>query len=213
MARNILIAFCGIIVAAGAIGCASGDMSRRVDALRTEKENVQRQKAALEAELLACRARCESLESELNQKRRANVEPTPFQIPEELKGKVGIHRRGSDTVIDIPSDVFFASGSSDLTTGSKRTMAHVVDFIRQESANGTIRIEGHTDTDPIRRTKSRYHCNWELSFERSHAVMHYLVQNGGFDPRKVVCESYGEHHPIDPSNKARNRRVEIVLAR
>ena len=42
--------------------------------------------------------------------------------------------------------------------------------------------------------------------------MHYLVQSGGFDAGRIVCESYGEHHPVDPKNKARNRRVEIVLA-
>ena len=213
MTRNLLITFCGIFMAAGALGCTTSDMSRRVDALRTEKENVLRQRAAIEAELLTCRARCESLEAELRQKPKAGVTPTPFQIPVNLQGKVGIRRRGSDTIIDIPSDLFFSSGSSKLTSQSRKTMGHVVSFIKGESQGGMIRVEGHTDSDPIRRSKSRYHCNWELSFERSHSVMHYLLESGGFDPGMIVCESYGQHQPVDSKNKSRNRRVEIVVAR
>ena len=47
---------------------------------------------------------------------------------------------------------------------------------------------------------------------RSHAVTHFLVEKGRFDPSRVVCEAHGEFHPADPSNKAKNRRVEIVVA-
>jgi flagellar motor protein MotB len=42
--------------------------------------------------------------------------------------------------------------------------------------------------------------------------MHYLVDKGGFDPHRVACEAYGEFQPLDPQNKTRNRRVEIVIA-
>ena len=213
MTRNLLITFCGFFMAAGAVGCTTSDMSRRVDALRSEKENVLRQRAAIEAELLTCRARCESLEAQLREKPRSGVIPTPFEIPSELQDLVGIRRRGGDTIIDIPSDLFFTSGSSKLTSQSKTTMGHVVKFIKSESRGGMIRIEGHTDSDPVRRSKGRYHCNWELSFERSHAVMHFLLESGGFDPQAIVCESYGQHQPVDTKNKSRNRRVEIVIAR
>jgi flagellar motor protein MotB len=42
--------------------------------------------------------------------------------------------------------------------------------------------------------------------------MHYLIEKGGFDPRRIVCEAYGEFQPVDPKVKSRNRRVEIVIA-
>jgi chemotaxis protein MotB len=173
---------------------------------------MQRQKAEVEADLLACRARCEALERRAAAAPRAGgVANTPFDVPGELKGKVDIRRRGNDTVIDLPSDVFFSSGSATINGAGERAMGQIVEFIRKNHPNGLLRIEGHSDTDPIRRTKNRYHCNWELSFERAHAVMHFLVEKGKFDPQRVVCEAYGEYHPQDPGNKSKNRRVEIVI--
>ena len=91
-------------------------------------------------------------------------------------------------------------------------MAEVTSALKKSFKNSFVRVEGHADSDPIRRTKGKYHCNWELSFERSHAVTHFLVEKGRFDPSRVVCEAHGEFHPADPSNKAKNRRVEIVIA-
>ncbi len=199
---------------AAAVGCAAPDLQGRVDELTREHEELQRRKAQAEADLLACRARCESLERERRSGVRPAAEPSaPVEAPSDLGGTVDIRRRGGDTVIDLPSDVFFASGASTLNREGEKSMAQVAAWIRKNHPDGLIRVEGHSDADPIRRTKSKYHCNWELSFERAHAVVHYLVEKGKFDPRRVVCESYGEFHPQDPSNKSRNRRVEIVIAR
>jgi chemotaxis protein MotB len=198
---------------AAAVGCAGPDLQGRVDELTREHEELQRRKAEAEADLLACRARCESLERERRAGARPSESAEPAETPSALGGKVDIRRRGGDTVIDLPSDVFFASGSSTLNREGEKSMAQVAAWIRKNHPDGLIRVEGHTDADPIRRTKSKYHCNWELSFERSHAVVHYLVEKGKFDPRKVVCEAFGEFHPQDPSNKSKNRRVEIVIAR
>ena len=51
-----------------------------------------------------------NLEAELQDLPRGGYDLNPFDIPSELEGKVSIRRRGSDTIIDIPSDVFFSSG-------------------------------------------------------------------------------------------------------
>jgi flagellar motor protein MotB len=198
---------------AAAVGCAGPDLQSRVDELTREQEDLQRQKAEVEADLLACRARCESLERGRQAAARPEPSGTPAEMPGDLQGKVDIRRRGNDTVIDIPSDVFFASGSSTLSREGDKAMSQVAAYIKRNHPSGLVRVEGHSDSDPIRRTKSKYHCNWELSFERAHAVMHYLVEKAKLDPHRVVCESYGEFHPQDPANKSKNRRVEIVIAR
>lgn len=216
MPSKLLAILCLTVSCAAAVGCAGGDLQRRVDEMSREQEDLQRQKAQAEADLLACKARCESLERDRRSAPKAGaagVASTPYEVPADLQGKVDIRKRGNDTVIDLPSDVFFASGSSTLSGGGDKTMGQIVDYIKRHHPQGLIRVEGHSDSDPIRRTKSKYHCNWELSFERSHAVVHYLVEKGRFDPRKVVCEAFGEFHPQDPSNKSKNRRVEIVIAR
>ena len=214
MPNKIVAVVCLAAVSAAAVGCAGPSLQARYDQLAREQEDLLRQKAQAEADLLACQARCESLERQraVPEAPRAGVTPAPYEVPVEGPAGLDIRRRGSDTVIDIPSDVFFASGSSTLNREGERAMGQVVEYIRRAHPGGMIRVEGHSDTDPIRRTKSKYHCNWELSFERSHAVVHHLVEKGGLDARRVVAEAHGEFHPAHPSNKAKNRRVEIVIA-
>ncbi len=216
MSKKLLAAVSLVFAGAASIGCASPDLQRKIDDLTREQEELNRQKAQTEAELLAYKARCESLERSrslpqpVSMASRATA-PSP-ELPGDLKGKVDIRKRGNDTVIDIPSDVFFASGSATLSGASEKAMSQIADYIRRNHAGGMLRVEGHSDADPVRRSKSKFHCNWEISFERAHAVMHYLVDKGGFDPHRVVCEAYGEYQPLDPRNKSKNRRVEIVLA-
>lgn len=214
MAKTLLAALILGVSSLAALGCATPDLQTRVDELTRECDDLHKQKSQAESDLQVCRARCDALERDRRGvPRSSGVTATPYvDVPADLKGKVDIRRRGNETVIDIPSDVFFASGSSTLNAGSERTMSQIVDFIKRSHPSGLIRVEGHSDTDPIRRTKNRYHCNWELSFERAHAVMHYLVEKGRIDPHRVACEAYGEFHPQDPQNKSKNRRVEIVIA-
>ena len=73
-------------------------------------------------------------------------------------------------------------------------------------------VEGHTDTDQIRSTGSIPRNNWELSVLRSTAVVDLMTADGGVDPTMLTASGRSEYHPVDPDDKARNRRIEIVLA-
>jgi chemotaxis protein MotB len=76
-----------------------------------------------------------------------------------------------------------------------------------------IRVEGHTDNVPIRTR--RFQSNWELSVARAVNVVKYFVDVNHIDPRRLSAVGYGESRPVaantSPANRARNRRVEIVL--
>jgi flagellar motor protein MotB len=213
MALKIFALLALTLTAAAGIGCSGSEaLQTRIDELTREQEELQRQKEAAESEALAYKAKCEALERDARQK----PPPAPAAIAAPLKEEptdLDIRRRGNETVINIPSDLFFASGSATLNGGGEKSMSRIVDYIRKNHAGGMIRIEGHSDSDPIRRTKSKFHCNWELSFQRAHAVMHFLTEKGQVDPHHVVCEAYGEYQPQTPGDKSKNRRVEIVLAR
>jgi chemotaxis protein MotB len=196
-----------------AVGCAGVDLEGRVEELTREREDLQRRNTQLEGQLAAAEAGRASLERDLA-KRPAKTTNADMDLPPGLREKgVGMSRRGNDTVLELPSDVFFASGSATLAKDAERTLAQVVDVVKKHAANGAlIRVEGHADSDPVRRTKSKWHCNWELSFERAHAVVHFMIEKG-IDPRNLACDCYGEFHPQDARNKAKNRRVEIVISR
>jgi flagellar motor protein MotB len=77
-----------------------------------------------------------------------------------------------------------------------------------------IRVEGHTDNDPVRHTKERYpYGNLQLSGMRALEVANFLIKECGLDPHNVSFCGYGEHDPIapndSPTGKAKNRRVDI----
>jgi chemotaxis protein MotB len=213
MAKKIVALLSLALCAAAAVGCSSGaDLQGRIDELTREQEEMQRQKEAAESEALAYKAKCEALERDRNVRPSAAPAPVVTPVPADPDG-MDIRRRGNDTVINIPSDLFFASGSATLNGGGERSMAKIAEYIRKNSGGGLIRVEGHSDSDPIRRTKGKFHCNWDLSFQRAHAVMHFLVDKGNVDQHRVVCEAFGDSQPQSTTDKSKNRRVEIVIAR
>ena len=75
-----------------------------------------------------------------------------------------------------------------------------------------LRIDGHTDNDPIRTIQ--YPSNWELSTARAISVVKHLV-NAGLPANRLIAAGFGEYHPIDKSDdeiaKRRNRRIELKL--
>jgi chemotaxis protein MotB len=77
----------------------------------------------------------------------------------------------------------------------------------------SLRVEGHTDNVPI-QTK-RFPSNWELSVARAVNVVKYFAEVSNIDPQRLSAVGYGESRPVapnnTPSNRAKNRRVEILL--
>ena len=154
--------------------------------------------------------RLNKAESELVLVRGAVARP-PQGPPHRLEQPgIEVDQRGRETIVRVEGDLLFASGRHTLTTGGQGVINKVVSVIKQDYASGSIRVEGHCDSDPIRHSKN--HCNTELAFKRAHTVMHHMVKNGVSEKRMTVV-SHGEHHPRDPKNKSRNRRVEIIIVR
>ena len=53
--------------------------------------------------------------------------------------------------------------------------------------------------------------NWELSVLRSTEVIKLITANSKIDPAQLSAAGRSEYHPLDPNDKARNRRIEIIL--
>jgi chemotaxis protein MotB len=115
--------------------------------------------------------------------------------------------------ITMESDVSFASGSHKLTKKGKSTLDAVAHELNGRFSGNQVRVIGHTDTDPIRR--SPYKDNWELGSERALGVIRYLHEQHRVEADRLVAASRGENAPLagntSKEGKARNRRVEIVV--
>ena len=52
--------------------------------------------------------------------------------------------------------------------------------------------------------------NWELSAARALTVVHYLQDDAKLEPTRLAAVAFGQYRPAS-RNKAKNRRIEIVL--
>ena len=88
-------------------------------------------------------------------------------------------------------------------------------IIRSDYANRKIRVEGHTDSTPITKTKSRWASNWELSSYRACAVLRRLLSEGAVNSSNISAIGFADQRPVgDNKTKAgrsMNRRVEIIV--
>ena len=108
----------------------------------------------------------------------------------------------------------FESGTAELTQKSKETLAIVANIIKQKFSIHYIQVEGHTDSNPV-SNKAKYPSNWELSSARACSVVRFLIYNSGFNPKLFNATGFADTVPVasnsTPQNRAKNRRVEIVI--
>lgn len=174
-----------------------------------ESENAQRsaptaeQLKAMQNEIAQREQRIRELENQL----RAGA--TDGKADPGIAGiETSYDRKKGELTVNLPADILFASGSAELKSSSRATLEKVVTALRKDYAGKKIRVEGHTDRDPIVRTKQQWLDNLDLSLNRAAAVSRYLMDKG-VDKKNVATVGYGDATP--KSTKAASRRVEIVV--
>jgi outer membrane protein OmpA-like peptidoglycan-associated protein len=111
--------------------------------------------------------------------------------------------------VNLPGDVLFDSGHETIKESAKTTLNKIASALKKDYAGKAIRVEGHTDSDPIVKTKDRYLDNLDLSLSRAAAVTRYL-EGQGIAAKQITTSGFGQTKPRG-SDKAKNRRVEIVV--
>ncbi|MBI9018767.1 MAG: OmpA family protein [Phycisphaerae bacterium] len=173
-------------------------------ALANAREQLDMVQSGSASEIAQLNARNRSLESELA---RLKAQPVAA-VSTNPDGWVEDKNRGTVTVT-LASDVLFDSGKATLKSDAKSKLSSIASTIKSKYAGKEVWVVGHTDTDPIRKTKNLWQDNWDLSTGRSRSVGLYLIENG-VSSQSVVIAGRGQTKPIG-SSKANNRRVEIVV--
>lgn len=152
----------------------------------------------------------DTLEQDFNRK----MEALMGALRSELKDSMGpedfdVISQKDRTIIRVNDQVLFASGKANLTKKGEEVMGKILAVLK-EHKNGMVRVDGHTDTDPIKR--SNYSSNWDLSCRRAVTVVEYLTKKGGLPGERLCAAGWGEFKPVnDKAKKADNRRVEIAI--
>jgi type VI secretion system protein ImpK len=112
--------------------------------------------------------------------------------------------------IVLRSDQLFASGSARMDARLNPVVERIAAAL--DGVPGTIVVTGHTDDVPIRT--ARFPSNWELSTERARSVVRLMAAKLR-EPARLRAEGLADSDPLapndGPANRARNRRVEIIL--
>ena len=114
-------------------------------------------------------------------------------------------------VISLKELGFFNSGQAELLPGAADKIKRIATVLSTHSLN--LRVEGHTDSQPIHNAQFR--SNWELSTARAMTVLLLLVDQTGFDPKKISVAGYSQYRPLaddgTPEGRRMNRRVDLVV--
>ena len=126
-------------------------------------------------------------------------------------GAVEVETDGTKLIIRVKEKGSFDSGSAELKFAYIPVIAKIRDVLLEVS--GRVAIEGHTDNIPY--SGGRFSSNWDLSAARALAVAEELFSDRRIDQSRFQVSGYADSKPLVPNNsaenRARNRRVEIVI--
>jgi chemotaxis protein MotB len=189
-------------------GCTT-DLQKHNALLTKENEDLRAQLGDRNTALADAQQELRDKNVELSQLRRdqeSGQQPLAQVTGFEQIPNVSTTFGAGEVTVAVESDVLFASGKSSLKSAAKTSLDEVANVLNRSYADYLIRVEGHTDSDPIR--KSGFKSNYHLGFERAYAVRDYLVSRG-VDAQRISTASYGPDQPM--ASKAACRRVEIVV--
>ena len=141
------------------------------------------------------------------------IEETVRELSEagELSG-ITTKMTDKGLLITFDDKYLFAPASAYLDRNAKKLLDKVGVLICKKFVLHYMRVEGHTDSDPIR--SSQFPSNWELSAARASSVVRYMIDRFKFSPSLFSAVGYADTRPVEgaisPKDPA-NRRVEILI--
>ncbi len=116
-------------------------------------------------------------------------------------------------VISIATDeVLFDIGKAELKDGS----LEILEIITKQLLGfpNVVWVDGHTDSTPF--PSPEFYDNKQLSSDRANAVVSHMTYDLGMPGERLIPVGFGADRPLvdnsTPENRARNRRVEIVIS-
>lgn len=117
-------------------------------------------------------------------------------------------------MISVPGSVLFDAGKAELSGSGRSKVSQIASDIRSRYGDRDIYVVGHTDDQPIR--KSKWKDNWELGAHRALTVVRTL-KDLGVPNDSLVQANCGEYRPKirgkDEKSRQVNRRVEFYAVK
>lgn len=139
----------------------------------------------------------------------ATMDRNEAELRAQLEGTgVGVTRVGDQIILNMPSDITFATDQDSVKAAFYPTLNSVA-LVLKKFNQTIVDVYGHTDSTG----NDQY--NYDLSQRRALSVANYL-SGQGVDPRRFAVTGFGETRPVADNStnagRAQNRRVEIQLS-
>ncbi|MDO9275468.1 MAG: OmpA family protein [Lutibacter sp.] len=129
----------------------------------------------------------------------------------EGKGLTVVQKNGK-IYVSMENKLLFDSGSWAVGSEGKNAVEQLANVLAK-NPDINVLIEGHTDNVPY--TGATVIDNWDLSVKRATAIVR-ILQNKGVNPTQITAAGRSEYVMVGsnatPEGKAKNRRIEIILA-
>jgi len=220
------ITFMFVAVVLSAAGCCKNE-KEMIQVLSGQKQDLLQRNDVLTQQLTQAKDREAQLLSQLGDKSselakvkselddaKAKLAAVPVAPAKSPLPAEGWQKTAYGDKVTVGSDILFSAGRAALTNAGKRALSKIASDLKGTYAGLPVRVYGHTDSDPIKKTKHLWSDNLDLSANRAMAVTRYL-RSRGVKADRVETVAMGQARPITSNatnaGKAKNRRVEIVV--
>jgi len=211
--KKTIILLIGLVSISFLPGCTN--WRKKYEALNVEHQNTlgllereRAEKGQLAERVTQDQQTIEGLQKQITERYQSPAEATGFGEGYD----VTFDPSAGTITVTLPNAILFDSGKAALKKATSAELDHIRSVLKRQYSGKQIDVVGHTDSDPIRKTK--WKDNWELSTQRALSVVRYLLKRG-IPKDKIRAVGCGATRPIasnsTASGKARNRRVEIVV--
>ena len=185
------------------------ELQRKEDALTALEMDLKNKE-----QLLADREqRVNELEEAMQRKDEA-TKLLKTKVANALKGfesqGLSVIQKNGKIYVSMEAKLLFASGKTDVEAQGKKALIELAKVLEVEKELEII-VEGHTDTDKL-VSATHPTSNWELSVLRATSVVDIMLLNSKMNPAQLMAAGRSEFHPVDPNDKAKNRRIEIIIS-
>jgi chemotaxis protein MotB len=188
---------------------AGGEKDQLIDALKQQTDKLNKDLDALKKQLQDKENELASIRG-VTEAKEKNLDDLKKQL-DKLQVQLAQTPRG--ITLTIVDSLLFTPGMAEISVKGKALLDNVALILKERFPGRELIFEGHTDNQPIKY--SGWKSNWELGSARSLEVLHYMVTNHNFDPKRLSAVSYGEFRPVASNNtdegRAQNRRAVIVV--
>ena len=223
--------FVVVLAATMLSACVSKKKYEELELAKANSEEALRQEIAdRDGQIKDLESKSEKLQGDLNmseqevQKFAAQVKENNEKIA-KLHGSIAeafetydpsdikVDEKNGKLYITMSNGILFDAGRARLAKDSKPAVEAIATALKENGDLG-IRVEGHTDADPVKIHKYKYKDNWALSTARALAIVSEL-EKMGVESSRLTAAGKGSTELLDSGDdkeaKKKNRRTEFIV--